>query len=176
MLFLRNNNLNLKFTGHLSDTFVPFSVVVLSNREGRIVSSLYRKPLSGNTLLRVDSRHPGHVTQGIPVGQFLRVRRICSEEGDFQQERDRMYSRFLDRGHQLNTIKRAIEIAESTSRERLLRDKRRELTSLRTQSFLDSYSLEYKKIKKILQRYVPILYEDECHAKILSGGIKSMLR
>lgn len=108
----------------MSNTSIPFLDVVLSSRKGCIVSGLYRKNLSGNTLLGVDSGHPGHVTRGIPVGQFLRVRRICSEEGDFQQEKDRMRSRFLDGGYQPSIVNGAIEMAEHTPREKLLRDKK----------------------------------------------------
>lgn len=91
---MNNNNLNIQFTGHLDSNLVPFLDVVLSHREGPITSSLYRNPLLGNTLLHVDSGHPRHVSCRIPVGQFLRLCRICSEERDFQQEKKEMYGRF----------------------------------------------------------------------------------
>lgn len=122
----------------MSNTSISLLDVVLSSREGCIVSSLYREPLSGNTLLYVDSGHPGHVTHGIPVGQFLRVRRICSEGGDFQQEKDRMHCRFLDRCYQPNIANMTIEIAEHTLRERLLRDK-----EMRVHIYQNSYLFNF---------------------------------
>lgn len=73
--------------------------VVLSHRDVRIVSILYRKPRSGTTLLFADSGHPRHVTRGIPVGQFLRLSRISSDASDFQQESDEMSGRFSDHGY-----------------------------------------------------------------------------
>lgn len=69
-------------------------------------------PLSRNTLLSADSGHPEHVTSDIPVGQFLRLRRICSDEGEFQQEKKDYITGLVTEANRANTLRRAINIAE----------------------------------------------------------------
>lgn len=95
---------------------VPFLDVIPSGKEGRIVSSLHRKPLSGNILLHADSGHPSHVTCGIPVGQFLRLRRVCSEEEDLHKLKRVMCDRFCLGGYNTDTLRRAINIMRLSSR------------------------------------------------------------
>lgn len=123
LLCLNDNALNLQFTGQMSNEPISFLDVTLSSRDGHITSSIYRKPNSGNTLLRADSGHPNHVTHSIPVGQFLRLRRVCSEEDDFQREKEKMSERFLIRGYNMGTLRRATYITDTTARDTLLCDR-----------------------------------------------------
>lgn len=97
----------------------------------------YRRPLSGNTLLCADSGQLSHVTHGIPVGQFLRLHSICSEEGDFQHKKEELYNRFYAQGYKSNVLRRAIDIAEVTLRVKLLEKKN---VSLIYPTFLSSLS------------------------------------
>lgn len=58
--YINDNKLNLRCIGHMDGHSILFLDVLLSSREGHIFSSLYRKPLSGNTLLRADFGYPRH--------------------------------------------------------------------------------------------------------------------
>lgn len=73
--YLNHNNMNLQFTGHCDRNEINFLDVHLCGRDMSIHTSLYRKPISGNTLL-AKSGHPRHTIRGIPVIQFLRIRKI----------------------------------------------------------------------------------------------------
>lgn len=48
----------------------------------------------------------------IPVGQFLRLKRICSGDVDCNKEAIEMASRFEERGYPKSAICRAFKIAE----------------------------------------------------------------
>lgn len=78
--YLNDKYLNLQFTRQMNGELINFLNVTFFSEDGHIQSSIYRKPNSGNTFLFADSGHPHHVTCGIHVCQFLRLRRVCSKE------------------------------------------------------------------------------------------------
>lgn len=119
--YLNDNCLNLQFTGQMNGKSISFLDVTLFSEEGHIQSNIYRK--SNSVFLRADSGHPHHITRGIPVGQFLRLQKLCSRDDDFKREKRSMNDRLLRRGYDENTLHRAIDIAEGTDREKLLCDK-----------------------------------------------------
>lgn len=113
---LNNNNLNLKFTGHLHDISIEFLDVQLSGRNGAIVTG----PTAGNALLRANSGHLGQTIRGVPVGQFLRLKRLCSEDVDFPKEAEDMAHRFSDRGYPEKVLNRVFCVASEIPRNTLL--------------------------------------------------------
>lgn len=80
----------------------------------RIYTDLYRKPLSGNTLLMAQSGHPRHTIKGIPVG------RIFNSQESFEMEAQALYNQFLSRGYPRWMLDRACNIASSKDRLELL--------------------------------------------------------
>lgn len=137
--------------------------VLLFSRDGHIFSSLYRKLLSGNTLLHADSGHPRHTIRGILVGQLIRLQRICSEDTVYEEEKQLMNWRFLSQGYELGTIQRAINIVDNMQRKSLLEDKVRKWSSVCTPVFSTPYNLEFNKIRRIIEQHIPILYEDDIY-------------
>ena len=73
----------IKFTIEKSRTSVSFldTQVHLDNN---IHTTLYVKPIDRNNYLPFDSAHPYHCKKGLPYGQFLHIRRICSKEDDYR--------------------------------------------------------------------------------------------
>lgn len=175
-LILYANNFNLQFADHLDNRSIDFLDVTLFSIEDHIESRLYRKPFSGNNLLRADSGYPSHLTCGILVGQFLRLRRVCSEEGDFQQEKKDMCERFIARGYKPSTLNRAQGIVEATPRQHLLTHKKNRPGLFNTLNFSTPFSMEFNKIRRIIERHILILFEDECYGKILVNSFKTVSR
>lgn len=85
-----------------------------------MLTKTYRKATAANTLLLADSHHPRPLVKGIPVGQFLRMRKNCSTEEDYHCESDMLYRRFRERGYSHRTLKQARKIAGSKTRKDLL--------------------------------------------------------
>ena len=73
-----------------------------------IHTSPYVKPTDKNSILHASSFHPTSLKQGLPYSQFLRVRRICSDDQDFQIETDKMYRQFLARGYSKDILDGAL--------------------------------------------------------------------
>ncbi|XP_069604306.1 uncharacterized protein [Ranitomeya imitator] len=68
--------------------------------------------------------------QGPSLGQFLRIKRICSDTSDFEIRAEEMKARFLERGYSKRSIKRAYNRARNTDRHQLLyAPKKKELSN-----------------------------------------------
>ncbi|OCT57051.1 hypothetical protein XELAEV_18004055mg [Xenopus laevis] len=52
-----------------------------------------RKPTATNTLLAASSHHPLSLIKGIPIGQFLHIRRNCTDEKTFEIQAKELSSR-----------------------------------------------------------------------------------
>ena len=178
LAFLNDNPLNLKFTGELNMNTINFLDVNLTGVGDKVVSSIHRKSTAGNALLRADSAHPKHTIRGVPYGQFLRLRRLCSVPETFDREAHNMALRFKDRGYPEHIITKALSAACSIPRTDLLQGSRKSApTSFdNTPVFSTPFSLEFQKIKNIVAKYLPILYNDPAYNTILSRGFKAVSR
>lgn len=109
---LNNNSFNLTFTMEYSTTHISFfDVDVRVDSSGYIKTSLFRKPTSGNTILRANSRNPGPLLWSIPFGQYLRIRRICFTDSDFEIQASLLKQRLLDRGYSCSLLKKVYKNA-----------------------------------------------------------------
>ena len=52
---------------------------------GEFSTDVYSKPTDAHQYLNFGSCHPPHVKRGIPYGQGLRLKRICSSEEVFER-------------------------------------------------------------------------------------------
>ncbi|OCT78079.1 hypothetical protein XELAEV_18029179mg, partial [Xenopus laevis] len=67
------------------------------DNHGQVSTNLYRKKTAGKSLLHAQSMHPHRCIEGIPKGQYIRLRSICSTDEDFY-ERPSNYIRDLNHG------------------------------------------------------------------------------
>ncbi|OCT86394.1 hypothetical protein XELAEV_18020076mg [Xenopus laevis] len=58
----------------------------LKIHNNNLVTSVYRKETATNSLLHANSQHPKNTISGIPVGQYLRIRRLCSTIEEYKIE------------------------------------------------------------------------------------------
>lgn len=69
-----------------------------------LITDLYTKPTDSNNLLHHASTHPPHCKGGIPEGQFLRIRRICTQLRDYIRHTILKARHFLERGYPISQI------------------------------------------------------------------------
>ena len=78
---------SIKFEVDKSYTEAHFLDVTLNlNRTGQLSTTLYTKPTDSHNYINFSSCHQKSCRMGIPYGQFLRLRRICSTEESFVAE------------------------------------------------------------------------------------------
>ena len=82
-----------------------------------------RKLLSqyGRRFICARKGHPPHVKNSIPYSQFLRLRRLCSDDTDFSAKADEMRNFFAERNYPNSVVTDALERVHNISRETALK-------------------------------------------------------
>ena len=112
----------IKFTSEISAHKVCFlDTWAILHENGSIQTDLYTKPTDSNNYLTYQSAHPPHCKKGIPGGQFLRLRRICSDEDSFIKHSIIKGKHFLRRGYPIDVLKQGFLKALNTDRDSLLK-------------------------------------------------------
>ena len=112
----------IKFETSISKESVNFLDVTVKLSDGEIKTSVYSKPTDAHLYLNSRSCHPNHVVKNIPKGQFIRVRRICSDIADFDSYATTMKSHFMSRGYDEKRLNRTIETVIKMDRLDLLKE------------------------------------------------------
>ena len=111
---------HIKFTTETSKNNIAFldsSVVI---RGCNISTTLYTKPTDSHNYLYYDSAHPQRCKDSIPYSQFLRIRRICTYNDDFDQNILELCKHFLRRKYPLELLHQAATLARGKVRSTLL--------------------------------------------------------
>ncbi|XP_077112938.1 uncharacterized protein LOC143768136 [Ranitomeya variabilis] len=109
-----------------------------------------------------DSSHPPSIIRGIPIGQYLRAKRICSNEENFNKQAIDLTGRFLDRGYSKRAIKRGYQRAAKASRDQLLYRTSRSTTRENNNQvrFISTFNKEWKNLKDIVYKHWEVLMVD----------------
>ena len=118
--FLNSAHRSIKFTAEYSKETIHFLDVQVIKKDDRIVTDLYTKPTDTHQLLHHSSCHPSHTKRGIPYGQALRLRRICSEEGFFAKRLGELETYLLERGYSKGEIDSQVNRVKGLDRRDLL--------------------------------------------------------
>ena len=78
---------------------------------------MYYKPTDAHSYLLHSSSHPNHVKNSIPFSQFLRLRRLCSDELDFSNKSEEMLQFFKYCGYPDSVVKTTQERAQTTNQQ-----------------------------------------------------------
>ena len=96
---------------------IPFLDTALKIVDGRISSTLYRKPSDRNKYLLPSSCHPPHCTKNILFSLATRVIRICSEADERDKQLAILREMILLRDYHPSVINAAITRALESPRE-----------------------------------------------------------
>ena len=105
--FVSSFSPSLKFTWSISETSVNFLELNIYVDSGRLSTSIYYKETDSHSYLLYSSNHPSKCKDSIPNVQFKRVRRICSNDNDFNAKADGMGFFFKNRLYPDRTINQA---------------------------------------------------------------------
>ncbi len=156
--YINGTYTNLKFTMEYSQREIHFLDLLISvNDNRRLETSIYRKNTDRNTILHATSFHPDHLIENIPYGQFIRLRRICSNEEDYHIKAKEMSERFEQRGYDKSLIDRAIEKANRKEREELLNPAPTQHDDKNDITFVTEYSTASRQLKQIINRHWKVL-------------------
>ncbi|XP_056404927.1 uncharacterized protein LOC130296905 [Hyla sarda] len=166
---LNHNPIGLRFTSESSSVSLPFlDVLIEKDGRGSLRTSIYRKPTATNNLLRYESHHPNPQKHGIPKGQYLRLRRNCSDREDFIRQSADLRKRFQERGYPDRVLRKAFKHALKSDRTDLLTPKKRPPNNNKQIRLIGTFDERSEQVKKILGRYWGILKTDPHLKDVLS--------
>ena len=99
----------------LPSTSVYFLDINISVQDNKLASSVHCKPTDSHSYLLYSSSHPSHVKDSIPYSQFLRLRRLCSKESDFNSKCDEMSNFFSERGYPDSILSKALDRVQNVN-------------------------------------------------------------
>lgn len=126
LAFCNNNPYGLIFEvtpDSVSTTSIPFLDIRAILQGGKLQTDLYVKPTDKFQYLNFTSSHPYHQKASLPYGLALRIKRICSNQGDFKRHCEKLVVHLRRRGFKLGLIKEGIRKASLMKREDLLAPK-----------------------------------------------------
>ena len=107
----------LKYTWEISETSLAFLDIKVSIRGNVLCTSVHYKPTDSHSYLLYSSSHPSHVKNSIPYSQFLRLRRLCSDDSDFSSKSEEMCQFFEKRGYPVSVVKAGHHRAQQFDRQ-----------------------------------------------------------
>ena len=141
---------------------LPFLDLYLKPVSDRLLTSIHYKDTDTHSYLYYTSSHPARCKNSIPYSQFLRLRRICSEDNDFQSENKsiEMASFFRNRDYPSNVIQRAQERVSAIPRHALISERSDVPDAQPTIPLALTYHPTNALIKNIMTRNFHLLRDD----------------
>ena len=116
--FASNFHPSIKFTYEVSPSSLPFLDILISIDPdvNKLTTSVFYKPTDTHSYLNYTSSHPASTKDSIPFSQFLRLRRLCSCNADFESRAEEMSIFFANQGYDERCVSRGLERARNISR------------------------------------------------------------
>ena len=159
------------FFSHTAGAWGWVSVMWCVKAGNKVSTTIHYKATDTHNYLEYTSSHPTHCRNAIPFSQFLRLRRICSDDGDYDIKSAEMASFFEYRGYPKNLIATSRQRAKGISRERALRKSNGEQRTQRSGKvpLVLNFHPRNQEVKKILLANFRILSEDPNTAHIFNN-------
>ena len=116
----------LKYTWEISENSLAFLDIKLSVNDNGLSTRVHYKPTDSHNYLLHSSSLPQHAKNAIPFSQFLRLRRVCSEDSDFNNKCEEMCQFFEKRGYPDSAVTTGKHRAQEIHRETALQTSQNE--------------------------------------------------
>ena len=111
---------SINFETHISDSEISFLDVKVRIQNNTISTSLFTKETDTLSYLDYSSCHPVSCKKSIPYSQFLRLRRICSDDDDFVTQSEKLALSFHRAHYPDDIIQSGFDKAFEKDRDSLL--------------------------------------------------------
>ena len=95
---------------------VNFLDLKINLNQGNISTTVHYKPTDSHSYLDYSSSHNPSTKNSIPLSQFLRLRRLCSEDSDFDKRAEEMKGFFKNRQYPTDTVNKALARVKNIKR------------------------------------------------------------
>lgn len=136
-----------------------FLDILIYKDSNKLLSNLYRKNTDKNSILHGQSFHPVSLKRGLPISQFNRIRRICSNDSDYKAQAEDLTTRFRQRQYKdkwiLNAKKRFDNVTQSECLEKV-----KNKQTVNKLNCVIQYSPLSKDFEKIIHKHWHIIQSD----------------
>jgi len=108
----------------------------------------------------MESSHPEATEKAIPYGLGVRVKRICSEEGNYRKHGEAVKDHLVNRGYEGAFVEKKLTKVDAKNREELLKVRGREKRSKRV-PLVTTFSRGQPNIRNIFLKHLPILHASD---------------
>uniref|UniRef100_A0A8C5PKA4 Helix-turn-helix domain-containing protein n=1 Tax=Leptobrachium leishanense TaxID=445787 RepID=A0A8C5PKA4_9ANUR len=140
-----------------------------------VKSKTFFKEVDNNTFIDCTSCHHAPWLKGVPKGQFVRLRRNCSDGDTYKEQALSLKQDFLDKGYDDMELVNIILELSQTDRDNYLEYKPNN-KEVKEPLFICDYNHKADKIKKILKKHWPILKNDVDLADVIGPVPKIVFR
>ena len=126
-----------------------------------MITDLYCKPTDKHLYLQMKSEHPVTVKKAIPYGLGIQIKRICTQESDYQKNITVLRGQLRRRGYSGNLINRQFQKLDRLNRDELLTYKQRKEGDRERVPFVITYSHALPDVHKIVRKRLSILHRSE---------------
>ena len=117
---INNQHSNIIFTSNISTTSVNFLDVTIDLHGGHISTKTYTTSTDTHAFLSYNCFHPRHIKQSIIYSQFLRYKRIFSNDEMFLNDATKLFKYFLARQYPFSDILHHFNKVKQIDRHKLL--------------------------------------------------------
>ena len=178
--WLNTLNDNIKFTlCYKIGEGIEFLDTYIYDRDGKLETRLFSKPSDTHAYLPPSSCHPFHVCKNNPSQIARRVRKINSEDSEYQVSRNKFSVLLKDRGYADETIEEAFCKFDEIDRATLYQPKSDEQNSTKKKCFplVSEFNPHLPPIPPVLHKYNHLLELDPVvRAAIPPGSIFASYR
>ena len=154
----------IKFDYKYSYESIEFlDTLVFKNDKNSLSTKLYSKPTDRPAYTHVTSYHPKSQIQNIPYGQAMRVKRICTEEEDFQAGLSKLKKDFQTRGYKEPLLEEQFAKVRNIDRKQLLTYNEKKGTD--KIKFITKYNRSLPNIRTVMESNWHLLQTNEELAK-----------
>ena len=135
---------------------------------------MHYKPTDSHSYLLYSSSHPSHVKNSIPYSQFLRLRRLCSEDSDFSLKSEEMCEFFDKRGYPASVVEAGHHRAQQIDRQSVLQTSQKENSN--RIPFTLTFHPHNHAVKSIILKNFKLLQNDPDTGRIFSQTVINFIQ
>jgi len=148
----------IKFTHENSENEVNFLDIKVSIEGNKVSTNLFCKPTDCHQFLHYDSCHPKHTKTSTVYSQGLRLRKICSQDENFEINLSNLKGWFVNRGYPSKVVENELKKVKQLSRNDLFITRQRE--SKNAVPFVVDFCPALESFAKLIRSLVFILNLD----------------
>jgi hypothetical protein len=158
---------NIKLTWNISTKSIDFLDVHLSlTKNNHLETNLHRSSTNRQKYLNFFSEHPHHMKKSIPYGLSTRLRRICSNDNDLQENLSELRNTLYSNGYPVELVNNAISKAlqprnmvgttsNNTNSNENVNNKKTDWN--KTTKFITPYNSKNPNLSRILENHIGVL-------------------